>query len=159
MRKVPDVKCRKRSGTRKRRSIVLIVTEGKNKTETLYFSHFKSNDKYVLKFVKGNYTDPANIYRTLQTEMIEKELKAELGDKAYLVVDADMLADAKKEAALEMMLTKANETFQPVVSNPCFEVWYLAHFINRMSAYADNKKVLNRLKVFIPKYTKNLDVF
>ena len=45
---------------RKRKSIVLLAAEGKNKTETLYFKSIPSAT-HVIRFAPGNYTDPINM--------------------------------------------------------------------------------------------------
>lgn len=48
---------KRNSNTRKRKSIMLIVAEGENRTETNYFRSFPS-EKYRIRFVSGNDTDP-----------------------------------------------------------------------------------------------------
>lgn len=62
MSKKPIIKRRRKIGSRKRKSIILIAAEGKNETEKNYFKHFR-NDKFVIEFTKGNDTDPENMYR------------------------------------------------------------------------------------------------
>ena len=83
---------------RNRKSIVLLATEGKNKTETQYFKSIPSL-KHVIRFAPGNYTDPVNMMRALKKEFEELELETELGDAAFCLVDSDV--DPAKNSQLE----------------------------------------------------------
>ncbi len=53
---------KRNSGTRKRQAIILISTEGKNQTETNYFSGF-ANRKVHIHFATGRFTDPVNMVK------------------------------------------------------------------------------------------------
>lgn len=58
------------SNTRKRKRILVFSTEGKNKTEKLYFKNF-SNDYINIYFSKGGSTHPDGILSELITELKE----------------------------------------------------------------------------------------
>lgn len=75
--------------TRKRKPVILISTEGKNKTEEIYFNNFKRNKKYSIIYSKGNYTDPVNMVSSLQKDIKKMELQKRYGDKAYCIFDTD----------------------------------------------------------------------
>ena len=102
---------------RKRKSVVLLAAEGKNKTETQYFKSIPSPD-HVIRFAPGNYTDPVNMVYALRKEYEELELDAELGDAAFCLVDSDV--DPAKDRQLEKADTEAGNRIQVVVSSPCF---------------------------------------
>ncbi len=55
------------SRSRKRKNVLLFSTEGNNKTETLYLRNLNS-DRYVVRFCKGNYTNPLGMMNTLIRE-------------------------------------------------------------------------------------------
>ena len=54
---------------RKRRAIVFLIAEGKNKTETLYFKAFGHDLNRNVRFAPGDYTDPVNMVSTLKNFM------------------------------------------------------------------------------------------
>ena len=138
---------------RKRKSVVLLAAEGKNKTETQYFKSIPSPD-HVIRFAPGNYTDPVNMVYALRKEYEELELDAELGDAAFCLVDSDV--DSAKDRQLEKADTEAGNRIRVVVSSPCFEVWYLCHFTASTRQYASNNDVLKALKQYIPEYRKEM---
>ena len=70
------------TGSRKERSIVLLSTEGKNKTETRYFTDLARYYGLNIKFAPGNYTDPVNMIKALQQKCSDLNLDAEHGDIA-----------------------------------------------------------------------------
>lgn len=105
---------------RKRRPIVFLIAEGKNKTETLYFKAFGHDLNRNVRFAPGDYTDPVNMVSTLKKIMADNDFSPELGDKAYCLIDADV--DAVKNAQLEKAERLAERfNIQIIVSAPSFE--------------------------------------
>lgn len=154
MRKNPGHKPKTRnSHQRERKKIVLLIAEGKNKTETLYFKSM-SNPNYVIRFAPGNYTDPVNMVRALRKEYDDLGLDEEWGDMAFCLVDSD--TNPAKDRQLEKADAEAEGRIDVVVSSPCFEVWYLCHFTASARQYASNKDVLAALKHYIPEYGKEM---
>lgn len=43
-----------------------------------------------------------------------------------------------------------------ILSNPCFEVWFLLHFRFSTKGYNNNEAVLNDLKKYWPQYEKKI---
>jgi hypothetical protein len=74
---------RRNAEDRKRRPIVFLIAEGKNKTETLYFKAFGHDMNRNVRFAPGDYTDPVNMVSTLKNFMADNDFSPELGDKAY----------------------------------------------------------------------------
>ena len=100
---------------RKRKSVVLLAAEGKNKTETQYFKSIPSPD-HVIRFAPGNYTDPVNMVYALRKEYEELELDAELGDAAFCLVDSDV--DSAKDRQLGGVVSLPFYSFHTAV---CFK--------------------------------------
>ncbi len=138
---------------RQRKRIILLATEGKNKTETHYFRSL-SDSSYIIRFAPGNYTDPVNMVNALKAEFEEQGLETELGDVAYCLVDSD--TDPIKDKQIESADVQAGDEATVIVSSPCFEVWYLCHFIKSTKQYTSNKEVSDALKKFIPEYSKSM---
>lgn len=151
--KVPYKPKKRNSHSRKRKSVILIAAEGDNKTECNYFSAF-SKKSFNLKFTRGNETDPVKLAQRLRKEYAEQELTSELNDKVFCVVDEDIspLQEKKIEEA-KSILKRINGIV--IVSNPCFEVWYLCHFTVPAKQFVSSKEVIETLqKQHISTYTK-----
>lgn len=139
---------------RKRRAIVFLIAEGKNKTETLYFKAFGHDLNRNVRFAPGDYTDPVNMVSTLKNFMADNDFSPELGDKAYCLIDADV--DAAKNAQLEKAAGLAEKSnIQIIVSAPSFEYWFICHFTFTGKKYMSNAELLADLEVHVPGYRKS----
>ncbi len=145
---------------RKRKPTYLMVAEGRNKTETNYFSHFQSPKRnYVLRIIKaGSNTDIESLYDTVVKKWEELGLATEEGDCAFIVFDLDN--DEAKINKAEAVLKDNNiPGINFIASNPSFEIWLLLHFKNTSKYYMDGNDVISDLKKYIVDYEKNKDVF
>ncbi len=62
---------------RKRKPVVLLIAEGQNKTEKLYFQHFSTPEsKYAVKVVSRGETDPQVMLDTLKRECLKDDVSA-----------------------------------------------------------------------------------
>ena len=138
---------------RQRKQIILLATEGKNKTETHYFRSL-SGSSYIIRFAPGNYTDPVNMVSALKAEFEDQGLETELGDVAYCLIDSDM--DPIKNKQIATADVQAGDKVTVIVSSPCFEVWYLCHYVKSTKQYASNKEVIDALKKYVPEYNKGM---
>lgn len=147
------------SGTRKRKSVLLLETEGNNKTETLYFRNFSSGT-FTVRFAHGNDTDPSRMAQQLVAAYEKMELDPELGDLAFCLVDADFIAGKEQQIKeADKTLTKKIHA-EVIVSNPCFEVWFIYHFTYSTRQYLSNDDVIGTLRCYIPNYRKErVDMF
>ena len=68
---------------RERKKIIAICCEGKNQTEKLYFNNFRTRD-IIIKFSKGNETDPEGMIDNLMNFLISEDINAN-DDKAFLI--------------------------------------------------------------------------
>lgn len=146
--------------SKSRKKILLIGTEGKNKTEKNYFSHFNrmpEND-YVIRFSTGNNTDPEGIVDNTVDTVKKEELNFKDGDLAFCVFDTDT-GDEKQKQIDAAVIKASKKNVEIILSNPCFEIWFLQHFGYSTKEYKSNGEVLRTLEGFIPEYEKNSDPF
>lgn len=145
---------------RKRKSVYLVIAEGRNKTETIYLQNFQEQGKpFCIHFVKaGSNTDAESLYKTLASKWKELGLSEADGDKGFVVVDIDN--DELKANSIRKLI-KANSIagIGFIVSNPTFELWYLLHYKYTTKFYADGNALIKDLRKFIPVYEKNMDCF
>lgn len=147
---------RRNHGTRKSKNVVLIATEGNNKTEKNYFqSLFRRSSKYVVHFAHGNETDPINLLGHLRDDYQKGQMNAEDGDRAFVVLDLD--CDATRADVIRRLAGEATP-HQFIVSNPCFEVWFLDHYRFSTKEFRDSKDVITDLKSYLADYEKNMDL-
>ena len=138
---------------RKRKRLVFVSAEGKNKSETLYLKSFNNKDIYF-KFVSGNSTDPVKMSKDLICKMKEEGFNVKSGDLAYCIIDGDF--DVNKNIQIkEADLLSNKNNFKVILSNPCFEIWYLCHFIYSTKLFTSNEAVINKLREYVPDYRKN----
>lgn len=142
------------SRKRKRKPIVFLCAEGRNKTETLYFKAFGQDVNRIVRFSPGNYTDPVNMVQCLSKYMAENDFSPDLGDKAFCLIDADISVSKDAQIAKAIKLAQ-KENIQVIVSAPCFEYWYLCHFGMFGKKYLSNSELLSDIQHYVPQYQKN----
>ena len=144
---------KRNSNSRKRKKVIFIATEGKNKTERLYFKKFNS-DKVQMRFAKGGSTDPVNMVSELLSECKDMGFDPEAGDMAYCVLDSDFSINKNNQMALADKKAKKND-LSLIVSSPCFEIWYFCHYEYSTKVFGSNEEVIDELKKRMPQYDKN----
>ncbi len=141
---------------RKRKRIILIAAEGANKTETNYFKGIRS-DSVRFMFTSGNETDPVKLMERLLKEYQEQGLEED--DYCFCLVDGDLDQAKDDQIAAADRLAKGSAAVQ-IVSNPCFEVWFLDHFRFTTKQFHSSSEVVSDLFSNCPEYSKNrLDMF
>ena len=143
---------------RKRKNKILIAVEGTNKTEKIYFSNFDDGKKtYTITIAKGNDTDPLGMIKLLSKEMDKRDIDLSNGDIAFCVFDTDI--NPKKNKIIKDAINLAKEKgIRIITSTPCVELWFLLHF-EYTTARLSNNSVMKRLKKYLPKYEKNINIF
>ena len=76
----------------------------------------------------------------------------------YLVLDLDNNS-LKARTVLEAKREADKFNIQIILSNPCFEIWFLEHFLRMSKRFEKSEEVITELKKYIPNYVKKLDVF
>ena len=148
---------KRNSKTRKPKPLIVIIAEGKNVTETNYFKSFQNQyASYNIKLLSvGHETDPKNMLERIENYWQKQELNTENGDMAFVVLDLD--CDEKKANLIKRLASK-NVNSRFIVSNPCFEVWFLLHYKYSTHSYLNGSELIGELKEFIPDYDKTMDV-
>lgn len=123
----------KKDKTKKKMSCrILVVCEGE-KTEPNYFKKFPSNPGGTIVYKVDCDGEGKNTMDVVNAA-IEKKLKAEENipyDCVWAVFDKDDFPSKKFNAAIER--AKAHD-IRVAWSNEAFELWYLYHFQNRVTA-------------------------
>ena len=140
------------------RPVLLIVSEGDNVTESQYFRSFqKQNSAYTIRMVIAKHiTNPEGMLSALQKKWRELELDERKGDAAYIVLDLDC---NENKAKIIKLLSQKSKNIRFVVSNPCFEVWFLLHFRYSTKSYINSDAAISELREYVPEYEKRTDVF
>ena len=139
------------------KKVIVFAYEGKNnKTEKMYFSHFKpSDDRYILKSFSAGVTDIKNMIKSVKAKRNEYDYHPS-EDLTYIFVDGD--DDINKLKLINELKEKQPKDIRIIVSNPTFEVWFLNHFI-KTSKYMNNDELFKELNKYLPHYEKNNDYF
>ena len=145
-KKLRDVELRRRT------RFVFICAEGNNKTETNYFRSFNSKD-IQFKFVSGKTTDPINMSKDLIEKMGREDFDPSIGDCAFCLIDGDN--NQYKDQQIETAdVLASRHGFQLILSNPCFEVWFLCHYSPSTKQFYSSEEVIKELRQYLPKYSK-----
>ena len=139
------------------RPLVILATEGKNKTETKYFGDLARDlDKFSLVFAPGNETDPEGIVSQAKKAKKKYDYDPKRGDLIFCLIDTDF--DASKNAQLHRALKDARgNDIQIILSSPCFEIWFLCHYTRSTKKYNSYRDVASALSAHLQfEYSKNL---
>ena len=126
--------------------VVLLIYESED-TERLYIRDFlKSSNPHarIYKECHGG-EHPKNI---IQTVYKKYERDWENFDKIWLIFDDDGRKNI--DAAIREARHKG---ISLALSNPCFELWYLLHFIDHQQ-YRNQRSVIKLLRQHLPNYKK-----
>ena len=149
-------KITKNHPTRERKKIIVIGTEGDNKTESLYLRNLeKTQETYHFIFASGNETDPVKIVKNTIKKAKVEGISPRQGDLAISIFDLD-LDSSKKNQLISAKNLSLNSNVLIITSNPCFEVWYLEHFGYTSKSFNNNAELIEELKKHVPKYRKSI---
>lgn len=143
---------------RKRRPIIYIICEGKE-TETKYFKHFRSRNCLVdIVPISSKHTAAEHLVKHARSLLSQADYFPKDGDQLWCVFDCDDNANAALKSAAEYA---EKNGYKIAYSNPCFEYWYLLHYVKQNSHLNGADEVLRLLqsKGRLEKYEKSLDVF
>ena len=139
------------------KKVIVFAYEGKNnKTEKLYFSHFKpADDRYILKAFSSGVTDINNMIKSAKAKRNEYDYHSS-EDLTYIFIDGDN--DIDKLKLINEIKTKLPNDIHIIISNPTFEIWFLNHFV-KTSKSMNNDELIKELNKYLPNYQKNDDYF
>lgn len=142
-----------------RNPIIALVCEGRNKTESKFFNHFKSRENpYSLKIISSEATDPKNMARKARQIIEEMQLDNKLGDRLFCLIDLDLSSSQFKKVEEEKRKVNRKCQVEFVLSNPCFEVWLLYYFTPHPKPENTSQKVKEQLKKYVCNYTESFDI-
>lgn len=145
--------------TKTRNPVIVLVCEGRNKTESKFFNHFKTRENpYNLKIIPSEATDPKNMAKKARQIIDDMQLDNELGDRVFCLVDLDLSSSQYQKVEDEQKKTKKKCQVEFVLSNPCFEVWLLYYFTKHPKPESSSQKVKEQLRKYVPQYTESFDI-
>jgi len=129
-RKIDDYK--RREAFKEPRKSILIICEG-SKTEPIYFNSLRNNLRLAMVDVEIVGEGAAAITvvdRAIELREERKKIaKNSLTKAAYEVVYCVIDVEAPKAESLPRAVNKAKDNkLEAILSNPCFEYWYILHF-------------------------------
>ncbi len=157
----------------KRRSIkpvILIITEGA-KSEPQYLNRFRNRHtnidvRVVPNSTQGSKTDYQNLIRRAEKYAKDDEISSTNGDSVWVVADGDVdlqvphAVEEKNRSLRNARSLAENKQIKLIISNPCFELWYLLHFGYTTRHFADFGAIKLALEqAGLSQYEKNADVF
>ena len=142
----------------KTKRIIVFSFEGKNnKTESNYFSHFKAHNdsRYIIKMFSSGVTDVQKMINETKRKRKEYGYDAR-DDLTYIFVDDD--SDSNKKQLIKKIQSTLPKDINLIVSSPCFEIWFINHFVKTTKFYFD-KELIVELKKYIVDYSKERDYY
>ena len=141
------------------RKSILIVCEG-SKTEPIYFNSLRSALRLAMVEVQivGQGAAPITVVdraielRAQRKHVAKKSLTKAAYDVVYCVIDVE----APKAESLSRGLNKARDNkLEVILSNPCFEYWYILHFKKTGAPFNTSQEVKSTLRQEHPAYREN----
>jgi len=134
--------------TRPVKRTVLIVGEGQE-TEPNYFRELKCesvvSERFAVTVKKGHGRSPEAVAEEAIKYKHRAESREEDYDEVWCVLDVERLGSRQ---SLEKAVTMAGQnSIELCLSNPCFEVWLLAHFVRESRSHSGCASVEQRLNL------------
>ena len=137
-------------GSKEPRKSILIVCEG-SKTEPIYFNSLKRVLRLAMVEVDiiGEGAAPITVVdRAIELREERRRLaKKSVTKAAYEVVYCVVDVEAPKAESLSRAMTKARDNkLEVILSNPCFEYWYILHFRKTSAPFGTSQEVKSALR-------------
>ncbi len=143
--------------SKKRNPLIVICTEGGNKTEEIYFKNFSERNLRI-QFSTGNSTDPEGMLEDLLKYIENEDIKSEDECAIFLVIDTDLSPKRiEKIQKIKSICDKNNIIL--ITSSPTFEIWYLMHYDKNVKVFTNSLEVKKSMLKHIPKYTESMNIF
>lgn len=131
----------------KQRRTILIVTEARE-TEPNYFRGLRANetvsDQFAVTVTSSKGKAPLKTVRKAISDNEKQERRDEAYDEVWCILDVE---GPKNRGPIGKAIKLAGENGVSLcLSNPCFEIWLLLHFVKESRAYASGRQVVDRLK-------------
>ena len=106
---------------------------------------------------KGYLVILEGMLASLQRECMENDVSAE-DDIAGIILDLDCNEERARQLR-ELLCQEEYAHYKAFASNPCFEVWFVAHFHELRGTYSGSSQVLEDLRRQLPDYDKGRDCY
>jgi len=150
---------RRQAGSKEPHKSILIVCEG-SKTEPIYFNSLKSKLRLAMVNVEivGEGAAPITVVdhaielRAERKRVAKKSLTKAAYDVVYCVIDVE----APKAESLSRAANKARDNkLEVILSNPCFEYWYILHFRKTGAPFNTSQDAKSALRQEHPAYCES----
>ena len=150
----------RKEASKEPRKSVLIVSEG-TKTEPIYFNSLKSNLRLAMVEVEivGEGAAPINVVdRAIELRGERKQLARKSITKAsyevvYCVIDVE--APVPHESLARAIYKAKGNKLDVILSNPCFEYWYILHFRKTSAPFNRSQDAKSALRREHPAYNES----
>lgn len=133
--------------------VVLVVTEGY--TEKTFLDHLRErNMGCSLTVIKSPEVNPLKLLGYTAVQIRNRGIDVKRGDMVFCVFDTDYNT---QEELKKVSAKAAKHGIGLIVSKPCFETVFLAHFGYDLSLLREPADALSALEKFIPDYSKTGD--
>lgn len=137
------------------KKVVILVCQGAE-TEPIYFNNFRKKEfEVAIHIHREAGKDPIKIIQTAKY-LKNDQYEGAFIERIFCIYDVDNTLEITLKKSEKM----ANELgLKTCVSNPCFEIWYLLHFLYSTRYYNSYDEIKEDLIRYIPEYAKNKDIF
>lgn len=135
-----------------RESVALV---GDGETERIYFSDVKQTDRPKSLTLAPDFPKKLGSYRGVLDRAMQL---IENHSRVYALIDMDkIIQDHQQDKYREYKIRAENNGITVLENNPCFEVWFLLHFIDIGKNFSNCNEVSGeiRRKNYIPGYNKS----
>ncbi len=137
-----------------------LIVNGGVETEYNYFVAFSKElhphaDVHVLKAGR----DVVSLVKKAMAK-VEQRKKEDVTPytRAWCVVDVEVAESVRKDIQnAQALIRKQRADMELCLSNPCFEVWFLAHYVRSDRAFHNCNAVIDDLKRYMTDYEKSLE--
>ena len=157
-RKIDDYK--RRESFKEPRKSILIVCEGE-KTEPIYFNALKETLRLIMVDVEivGEGAAPITVVnraialREERKQIASKSLTKAAYEVIYCVIDVE--APTPHESLANAVSKAKDNKLEVILSNPCFEYWYILHFRKTSAPFSRSRDAKSALRQQHPAYSES----
>ncbi len=157
-RKIDDYK--RREAFKEPRKSILIVCEGE-KTEPIYFNALKDRLRMAMVDVEivGEGAAPITVVnsaielREERKQIASKSLIKTEYEIIYCVIDVE--APQPHGSLIDAVIKAKDNKLEIILSNPCFEYWYILHFRKTSAPFSRSRDAKSALRQQHPAYSES----
>ncbi len=150
-RKQRNIDYERKEASKEPRKSILIVCEGK-KTEPIYFNALKETLRLIMVDVEivGEGGAPITVVnraiarREERKQIASKSLTKTEYEVIYCVIDVE--APTPHESLANAVSKAKDNKLEVILSNPCFEYWYILHFRKTSAPFSRSRDAKSALR-------------